>query len=72
MVSVPHYCVGLLQVCFQKMIALLPDITLTSIAGCDTARGDADNITHAVLVPLIAVLHARVGTLEAVVPGGDA
>ena len=68
----PHDGVDLLQVRFHEMMALLPDITLPPIAGCNTARGDADNITHAVLIPLIAILHARVGTLEAVVPGGDA
>lgn len=67
-----HYRVVLLELVVQDATWLLPNITLSSMAGCNTARSDTDNITHAILVPLIAVLHAGIGTFEAVIPGRDA
>jgi hypothetical protein len=43
-----------------------------AIARRNTTRSNTDNIAHAILIPLITILHARVRALETVVPSRDA
>lgn len=42
------------------------------MAGSNATGGDADDVTHAILIPLIAVLHSGVWALETVVPSRNA
>jgi hypothetical protein len=51
---------------------LFPNIAFPPMACGNAAGRDTNNITHAILIPLIAVLHSRARALEAVVPSRDA
>jgi hypothetical protein len=53
-------------------IVLFPNIAFPSMTRRNTARSDTNNIAHAILIALVAILHARVRALETVVPCRDA
>ena len=45
---------------------------LSPITWCNTARRNTNNIAHAILIPLVAILHTLARAFEPVVPSGDA